>query len=160
MVKVEYQAVYAAEVAYVLKALTDKAFLDAYATEIGALRWDAASDGTHTSLQMTVPTTGVPAAFKRFVTPTVEITEARTWQVVGEQCSGIAAVDAAVGKREARVRGTLVLAPVPQGCRFTFSGDIEVNLRIVGDAAAVLIKDLIRKVLAQQTKVMQRCISS
>jgi hypothetical protein len=156
VVKVEYEAVYAADVAFVVKALTDQAFLDAYATEIGALRWDASTDGIHTRLRMTVPTTGVPAAFKRFVTPTVEIVEARTWVVSGERCTAAVTVDAAAGKREARVRGTISLVPLPQGCRFSFTGDIVVNLRLVGDAAALLIKDLIRRVLAQQTKVMQR----
>jgi hypothetical protein len=167
VVKVEYEAVYAADVSFVAKALTDQAFLDAYATEIGALRWAATTDGINTRLQMTVPTTGVPAAFKRFVTPTVEIVEVRTWDDMvprdgdmvardGERCSGRVSVDAAVGKREARIRGTIALVPVPEGCRFSFTGDIVVNLRLVGDAAALLIKDLIRRVLAQQTKVMQR----
>jgi Protein of unknown function (DUF2505) len=159
VVKVEYAADYGAGVPFARQALTDKAFLDAYATEIGALSWDATTDGSRTKLAMTVPTNGVPTAFKRFVTPTVEIVEARSWNAVGERCSGTVSVDAAVGKREARIRGTISLIPVAGGCRFRFAGDIAVNLRVVGDAAALLIRDLIRRVLAQQTKVMLRWIS-
>lgn len=162
MVSVGYQALYSAEVAFVREALTDKAFLDAYATEIGALRWDAtideAVDGIRTRLAMTVPTNGVPAAFKRFVTPTVDIVETRVWNAHG--VSGTVAVDAAVGKREARVRGTVALVPEAQGCRFTFAGDIVVNLRLVGEPAALLVKELVRKVLSQQTKVMERWITA
>jgi hypothetical protein len=170
MVSVEYQAFYSAEVAFVCEALTDRAFLDAYATEIGALRWDATidepGDGIRTRLAMTVPTNGVPAAFKRFVTPTVDIVETRVWNAhgvgvgVGVGVGGTVAVDAAVGKREARVRGTVALVPEVQGCRFTFAGDIVVNLRLVGEPAALLVKELVRKVLSQQTKVMERWIAA
>ena len=164
MVSVEYQAFYAADPAFVLKALTDRAFLDAYATEIGALRWDAAIDDEvdriRTRLSMNVPTTGVPAAFKRFVTPTVDIVETRTWNTAGDGTSGTVTVDAAVGKREARVRGTLSLVSEGEGCRFTFAGEISVNLRLVGEPAALLIKELIRKVLSQQTHVMERWVTA
>jgi hypothetical protein len=164
MVSVEYQAFYGADVAFVRNALTDKAFLDAYAIEIGALQWEATVDesagGIRTRLGMTVPTNGVPAAFKRFVTPTVDIVETRTWNPSGESIGGTVSVDAAVGKRAARVRGTLALVPEGLGCRFTFAGDIAVNLRLVGDPAALLIKELIRKVLSQQTKVMERWIAA
>ena len=163
MVTVDYEALYAADVTFVLESLTDKAFLDAYAAEIGALNWDASvdesADGVRTRLTMTVPTNGVPAAFKRFVTPTVDIVEARTWDAIAERCGGTVSVDAAVGKRRVQIRGTLALIPEAQGCKFTFSGEIDVNLRLVGDAAAVLVRELIRKVLSQQTKVMQRWIA-
>jgi hypothetical protein len=163
MVNVDYQALYGADIAFVRQALTDKAFLDAYATEIGALRWDVAIEetaaGLRTRLAMTVPTNGVPAAFKRFVTPTVDIVETRSWELPTESSRGTVSVDAAVGKRSARIRGTVSLVPEGQVCRFTFDGDIVVNLRLVGDPAALLIKELIRKVLSQQTKVMERWIT-
>jgi hypothetical protein len=158
MVRVEYQASYRQDADFVWKALTDEAFLAAYAKEIGALRSAVAisrtAEYTRTRVEMTVPTTGVPAAFKRFVTPTVDIVEERTWGSGDERFQGSASVDAAVGKRAARIRGGLALVPLAEGCHFTFAGDISVNLPLVGNAAAGLIRDLIRKVLSQQTKVL------
>lgn len=159
MVKVDYLASYSQDADFVWKALTDEAFLAAYATKIGALKSEVAvlrrAELTRTRVTMTVPTTGVPAAFKRFVTPTVDIVEVRTWGGGAQRFRGSATVDAAVGKRAVHIGGELALLAHGQGSQFTFNGDIAVNLRVVGDAAAVLIKDLIRSVLSQQTKVLE-----
>jgi hypothetical protein len=159
MVDVRYQASYSQDADFVWDALTDEAFLSSYATKIGALQADVGvertADYTRTRVQMTVPTAGVPAAFKRFVTPTVDITEIRTWPTGGNRFKGDVTVDAAVGKREVHIRGGVMLMPESEGCQFVFDGGIAVKLRLVGDAAAVLIRDLVKRVLTQQGKVLQ-----
>jgi hypothetical protein len=160
--RVEYEAVYASDIDFVLTTLLDEMFLAEYAKEIGALDWDIAVDRedvvSRTRLRLTVPTHGVPPLFKRFVSPTIEIIELREWSTAAPQGvrNGRLAVDATVSKRDARVRGVVALKSVPEGTRFSAVADISVNLPLVGDRAAGLIKDLIVRVLGQQTKVMGR----
>ena len=161
MARVEYEADYPGDIASVLATLVDEAFLADYAKEVGATDWDIAVDHqdevTKTRLRLTVPTYGVPPLFKRYVSPTVVITEVREWSGAAspDVRNGRLAVDASVSKREARVRGVVALTSVPTGTRFSASADISVNLPLVGDRAAGLIKNLILRVLAQQTKVME-----
>lgn len=167
MVNVEYEAVYTADVARVLAILTDKAFLAEYAKEIGATDWDIdveasgeATGGVRTRLRLSVPTDRIPAAFRRFVPPTLEIVEARDWPgTSGGELVGNVAVDTAVGKHDAQVRGTVALTAVPEGTRFSMTGDVVVHLPLVGGRAAGLLKDLIVRVLGNQTTVVNRWIT-
>jgi hypothetical protein len=161
--KVQYEAVYAADQGFVMDTLVDEAFLAAYAKEIGALDWDVAvdqtEDRTQTRLLMHVPTQGIPSLFRRFVPATLEIVETRSWPSA-TRGKGEVAVDAPVAKRDARVRGQLTLSPVDGGTRFEMSGDVSVSLPLVGERAAVQLKDLIVRVLGNQTTVMNRWIES
>jgi hypothetical protein len=164
--RVEYAAVYAAGINSVIAALVDKDFLAAYAQQIGATSWDItvdpAADSTRTQLRMTAPTHGIPALFRRFVPPTIEIVETRIWAAATDRDgrTGTVAVDAEIGRRDARVRGQVELTTQDGGTRFSMSGDVVVNLLVVGDRAAALVKDLIVRVLGDQTTVMNRWISS
>ncbi len=159
--KVQYETVYAAEPQLVMDALVDEAFLAAYAKEIGAVGWDIAVDRlddlTRSRLRLQVPTQGIPAMFKRFVPDTLEIVETRTWPVATPGRAEVA-VDAAVAKRDARVRGQALLTAVDGGTRFDLSGDVTVALPLVGGKAADQLKSLIVRVLGNQTTVMNRWI--
>lgn len=161
--QVQFEAVYAADPEFVMDALVDKAFLAAYAKEIGALDWeiavDQAEDRTQTRLQMNVPTAGIPSIFKRFVPSKLKIVETRTWPTA-TRGRGEVAVDAAVGGGNARVRGQLQLSRVDGGTRFDMSGDVSVSLPLVGDKAAAQLRDLIVRVLGNQSTVMNRWIES
>jgi hypothetical protein len=162
--KVEYEVVYPADQASVMAAFVNEAFLADYAKEVGALKWDVSieplEDATRTRLLLTVPTQGMPAMFKRFVPATLDILEVRTWPTTpaGEDIRAQVAVDAAVAKRDAKVRGIAVLAPVENGTSFAMTGDIAVRVPLVGDRAAALVKDLILRVLSKQTIAMNRWI--
>ena len=166
MVTVQYEAVYAGEVARVLTILTDEAFLAEYAKEIGATGWDInvdrQDDRTSSEVRLTVPTDRMPSLFRRFVPPSLEIVETRVWPATSPDNAGRrgdVAVDTAVGKRDARVRGRIALDPVEDGARFSMSGDVKVNLPLVGGQAATLLKDLIVRVLGNQTTVVNRWIT-
>ncbi len=166
MVSVRYVAIYPADVSFVMASLTSETFLAEYAAEVGALESDVSVEkvatDARTQVRMTVPTTGVPAPFTKLVTPTVEIVERRQWRAIGAapRSTGSVTVEAAVGRRSARVSGGLEVAPVAGGARFSVDGTITVNLRLLGDVAASLIRDLVGNVLKQQEKVMRRWIDA
>jgi hypothetical protein len=164
--RVRYEAVFAADVAFVMDALVDEAFLAAYAKEIGATDWEIAvdrlADLTRTRLRLTVPTQGIHAVFARLVTSTMEIVETRSWPAAhtyaaaqndGER-RAVVAVDAAFRRRDLRLRGVVVLAPVAAGTRFTISGVITVNVPVMASLAESMAKQLIGAALDTQTKVM------
>ena len=148
--------------------LTDEAFLVAYAHEVGALAHrvdvegaaDARTDRSRTRVAMTVATTGVPAALKRLVTPTVDITEVRTWvgscrrPLAGSACGG------RVGpRRDARVRGSALSSPertADAASRFGVDGKVSVGVPLLGDLAAGLVRDLVGSVIKRQSAVMDR----
>lgn len=161
MAKVQFSAVYAADAGFVRDTLTDEAFLAEYAKEIGALNWnitvDRPEDLIRTRLLMHVPTGGIPAIFKRFVPAELEIVETRTWLAATPGRADIA-VDAAVAKRDARVRGRAMLSPVVGDTHFEMSGDVSASLPLVGRQAADQLANLIVRVLGNQTTVLNRWI--
>ncbi len=160
----QYRACYAFGVATLLAVFVDEAFLEAYARELGAIDCTVAIEVgpelSRTELQMTVPTNGVPALFKRLVTPTVEITEVRHWPTSPDAAEkGSFAVDAAVGRRTARVHGALSLAAVAEHeTTFSAHGDIDVRVPFGRGVAVSLINDLVTRCLEKQTKVLKSWI--
>ena len=164
MAALHYEATYPAAFERVMSVLTDPDFLSAYAKEVGALAHDVAvarggaGFEVQTRVTMTVPTDGVPAVLKRLVTPTVEIIEVRTWQAADEtQCRGVLAVDASARGRSARVRGSLLLSSGSRGAtQFVVDGQSAVDVRLLGELAAALVKDLVGSVIKRQTLVMER----
>jgi Protein of unknown function (DUF2505) len=162
---IHYEARYAASAQHVFVVLTDEAFLDAYAKEVGALAYQVAveqgDDQVRTRVAMTVPTAGVPALLKRLVTPTIDLTEVRTWcaRAVDDCWRGSLAVDASARNRDAKVRADLVLEPANDASevtRFGVDGEVGVNVPLLGDLAASLVKDLVGSVIRRQTAVMER----
>ncbi|HEX4017029.1 MAG TPA: DUF2505 domain-containing protein, partial [Frankiaceae bacterium] len=146
-----------------------EAFLDAYAKEVGALAHqvsvERAAGQVRTRVAMTVPTAGVPAMFKRLVTPTIDLTDMRTWPAdpAPGGWHGALAVDAAARNRDAKVRAALVLEPGGsdlQATRFGVDGDVRVNVPLLGEPAAGLVKDLVASVIKRQSKVMERWLRS
>jgi hypothetical protein len=171
MTSIHYEATYPASAERIIGVLTDEAFLVAYAHEVGALahRVDveraaakrANEFEVRTRVAMTVATTGVPAALKRLVTPTVDITEVRTWVAPADgRWQGRLAVDASARGRAARVRGTLLLEPGTNGSsaasRFGVDGKVSVGVPLLGDLAAGLVRDLVGSVIKRQSAVMDR----
>jgi hypothetical protein len=163
MAAIHYEATYQAAVARVMGLLTDEGFLSAYAEEVGALshRVDVERhDGSvRTRVAMTVPTAGVPAVLKRLVTPTIDLVEVRTWSADGDvdRWHGSLAVDASARQRDAKVRAALTVEPGPSGVtRFGVDGNASVDVPLLGDLAAGLVKDLVGSVIRRQTAVMER----
>jgi hypothetical protein len=170
MAGIHYEATYLAPVERVMSVLTDESFLSAYAQEVGALSYEVgveregqeAGVPVRTRVAMTVPTSGVPAVFKRLVTATIDITEVRSWDAPdGNRWQGSLAVDASARQREAKVRGALVLEPRDSGAtRFGVDGKATVKVPLVGDLAAELVKDLVGSVIRRQSAVMERWLQA
>jgi hypothetical protein len=173
MAAIHYEATYAASARHVFGVLTDEAFLDAYAKEVGAVAhrvvvergFGPGGGQVRTRVAMTVPTAGVPAVFKRLVTPTIDLTDVRTWSAEpADDCwHGSLAVDASARNRDAKVRATLVLEPGrsgPDATRFGVDGDVSVNVPLLGEPAAALVKDLVASVIRRQSTVMQRWLQA
>jgi hypothetical protein len=166
MAAIHYEATYRAPVERVISVLTNESFLSAYAQEVGALSYevgveragDELDSPVRTHVAMTVPTSGVPAVFKRLVTATIDITEVRRWEAPADgRWKGSLAVDASARRRDANVRGALVLEPEDAGAaRFGVDGKASVNVPLVGDLAAELVKDLVGSVIRRQSAVMER----
>jgi hypothetical protein len=82
----------------------------------------------------------------------------------GRDASGLRqaalAVDAALGGKHARVRGTIVLTPYGPGSRFTVTGDVDVHLPPVSRVAAGQVVQLIRGVLERESAVVRRRLGS
>ena len=165
MAAIHYEATYAAVVQRVFDVLTDEVFLDAYAREVGALAHqvgvERSAEQVRTRVSMTVPTAGVPAVFKRLVTATIDLTEVRTWpaEAADDRRHGTLAVDASARNREAKVRAALVLEPGRSDAsvtRFGVDGDVNVNVPLLGEPAAALVKDLVASVIRRQSAVMER----
>jgi hypothetical protein len=169
MAAIHYEATYAASPERVFAVLTDEAFLDAYAKEVGAVAHrvavehgvESGADRVRTRVVMTVPTAGVPPILKRLVTPTIDLTEVRTWPAEATEVrwSGSLAVDASARGRDAKVRAALVLEPGRSGAdatRFGVDGTVTVNVPLLGDTAAALVKDLVASVIKRQSTVMER----
>ncbi len=165
MAAIHLEATYPASPQRVFDVLTDEAFLDAYAKEVGAVAHhvgvERADGQVRTRVAMTVPTTGVPAVFKRLVTPTIDLVEVRTWSTesVDGLMRGALTVDASARNRDAKVRATLLLEPARGGAeasRFGIDGEVSVNVPLLGEPAAALVKDLVASVIKRQSTVMER----
>ncbi len=172
MTAMHYEATYAASAEGVITLLTDEAFLAAYAQEVGAVgyrvgveRAESKAFPVRTRVEMTVPTAGVPAVLKRLVTPTIDITEVRVWTApAAERWRGSLAVDASARHRDAKVRGNLVLEPSANGAlettRFGVDGNVSVNVPLLGDVAAALVRDLVGSVIRRQSAVLERWLQA
>lgn len=162
MARIEYQVDYPAAAPDVLAVLTDEAFLDDYAREIGALRWTAGvtrvGGSPVTELDFAVRTDGIPSMFRGFVGASVDVRDRRAWTAPDDEGRQHAtlSVDAALGSKQARVRGTIVLAPEGTGSRFTAIGAVDVHLPPVSRVAAGHVVQLIRSVLERETAVVRR----
>jgi uncharacterized protein YndB with AHSA1/START domain len=168
MAAIHLEATYPASPQRVFDVLTDEAFLDAYAKEVGAVAHQVGverGDGqVRTRVVMSVPTAGVPAVLKRLVTPTIELTEVRSWpaSAVDGRWRGALTVDASARGRDAKVRAALLLEPGggSDTSRFGVDGEVSVNVPLLGEPAAALVKDLVASVIKRQSVVMERRLQS
>jgi hypothetical protein len=169
MTPLHYEAKYLGSAQRVFDVLTDEAFLNAYAEEVGAVAHqvgvERGEDRVLTRVAMTVPTAGVPAVLKRLVTATIDLTEVRTWsaRAVDDRWHGSLAVDASARNRDAKVRADLLLEPVvgdAAAARFGVDGTVSVNVPLLGDLAASLVKDLVGSVIRRQSVVMERWLQA
>ncbi len=166
MTKLAYEAIHAADVATVFPILTAAGFLEDCARQLGADTWTVAvtpgPPELTTQLDLRAPTRNIPATFRRFFGPHVNISEKRTWNAPaadGSRQGGLSAHALARG-HEAFVTGTLLLAPAQDAARFTVDADVTVRLGLLSDLAAAKVGELLASVLNDQTIVLDRWLTT
>lgn len=149
----------------VLGVLTDEAFLRDYAQALGAriesVDSDPADGSPRTTLQLVVPTLGIPAVFTRFVGREVAVADRRSWTADGDGGHrGVLQVETRILGRTAAVRGERRLRPTPQGTRPTVTGEAEVDAPVVGRQAEAAVRELAMVVLRREDDVLRRWLGS
>jgi hypothetical protein len=151
---------YPAEPSRVLDALTDPAFLQAWAAALGARVDDVAASGAdgsrRTRLRLGVPTRGIPPAFARFVGTEVTVEDERTWRSDGD--GGFAAdveVRARIFGRVALVRGRRTLTAEGGGTLSVTTAEVTVDAPVVGRQAEGAVGQLVGVVLRREAEVLR-----
>ena len=164
-VPIDHTATFPAGPDDVLAVLTDEAFLRDYAQALGARleSVDSSPDGgsPRTTLQLIVPTLGVPGVFSRFVGREVAVADRRSWTADDDGGHrGVLLVEARILGRTAAVRGERRLRPTPQGTRSTVTGEAEVDAPVVGRQAEAAVRELAMVVLRREDDVLRRWLGS
>ena len=149
----------------VLAVLTDEAFLRDYAQTLGARLESVESDPDHgsprTTLQLVVPTLGIPAVFTRFVGREVAVADRRSWTADDDGGHrGVLLVEGRILGRTAAVRGERRLRPTAGGTRSTVTGEAEVDAPIVGRQAEAAVRELAMVVLHREDDVLRRWLGT
>ncbi|MGK5113908.1 MULTISPECIES: DUF2505 domain-containing protein [unclassified Geodermatophilus] len=145
----------------VLAVLTDEGFLHDYAAalqaELQSVETAEVDGGPQTTLRLLVPTTGIPAAFTRFVGRELAVVDRRSWTPDGDSGHhGVVHVGAEVFGRTAVVRGERRLTPVEGGTRSTVTGEAEVDAPLIGRHAEAAVRQLVLVVLRREDEVLRR----
>ena len=140
----------------VVAALTDEGFVRAALADLGADVREVSVQGTTTRARYTVPTTGIPEAFARFVGDRVELTDVRTWTPDGEGATGTVLVTTTLFGRDVRLEGTRRVTP---GSTISSTGRSSVDAPFVGRKAEGAVDELAVVVLGKEAETLARRLS-
>ena len=150
-----FEFAFSAGVEAVHAVLTDPEFLREYAYKTESRQVSVSADGATTRVRRVMPTDAVPPFAKPFLGGEVPVSEVVTWGPRADDGSrsGDLAVDAAVGSRQARLRGTVRLEPSGSGCRLLADGDLRVKVPLVGAKLAPLVAQVLGGALRVQCEL-------
>ena len=150
-----FEFAFPAGVEAVFAVLTDPEFLREYAYKTESREVAVSARGGTTRVRRVMPTDAVPPFAKPFLGNEVPVQEVVTWQPpdADESRSADLAVDAAVGSRQARLRGRLLLEPTGSGSRLLAEGDVRVKVPLVGAKLAPLVEQVLRGALRVQCEL-------
>ncbi|SDO63839.1 Protein of unknown function [Klenkia soli] len=135
----------------VVDTLTDESFVRAALADLGAQVKDVTVDGTTTTARYSVPTTGIPEAFARFVGDRVELTDVRTWTVNGDSATGTVLVTTTLFGRDVRLEGERRITP---GSTISSTGRSHVDAPFVGRKAEGSVDQLAVVVLGKEAATL------
>ena len=139
-----------------VETLTGEAFVRAALAELGADIREVTVEGTTTRARYTVPTTGIPEAFARFVGDRVEVTDVRTWTPDGDGATGTVLVTTTLFGRDVRLEGERRITP---GSTITSTGRSSVDAPFVGRKAEGGVDQLAVVVLRKEAETLARQLS-
>jgi hypothetical protein len=137
MTDVRYQGGFAADATVVFALLTDKPFLGAFATQMGASahKVSVTHRGGHTTVTLTwtVSTDPVPRLFRPFLGgSTFDVVESTAWRGPRTDGSrnGDVTLTARVGTRQGQMRGSLLLDNAADGAQLELDGVVTLETPI------------------------------
>jgi hypothetical protein len=121
-----------------------------------ALRYDVGIDetddgGASVRIDRTVPAE-VPDFVKKLVGETIDVRQTEEWSAPDAEGRRTADVRIEVVGQPARMTGTIVLEPTPEGCRETVNGQVKVSIPFLGGK----IEPEISKSIVTAIKVEQK----
>lgn len=127
--------------------LTDESFVRAALADLGADVREVTVEGTTTRARYTVPTTGIPEAFARFVGDRVEVTDVRTWTPDGDGATGTVLVTTTLFGRDVKLEAQRRITP---GSTITSTGNSKVDAPFIGRKAEGAVDELAVVVLKKE----------
>ncbi|MEI4278496.1 DUF2505 domain-containing protein [Klenkia terrae] len=131
--------------------LTDESFVRAALADLGADVREVTVEGTTTRARYTVPTTGIPEAFARFVGDRVEVTDVRTWTPDGDGATGTVLVTTTLFGRAVKLEAQRRITP---GATITSTGNSKVDAPFVGRKAEGAVDELAVVVLRKEAATL------
>lgn len=120
------------------------------AQHVSSCTVDVAEDGS--SLAVTVdqrrPSDGIPGFARKFVGEEIHIVQKERWSGATE-----AVLDVAIPGKPGHMKGTVTLRPDGEGTVETVSGDLKVNIPMVGGKIEKLIRELLGEALRAEHRV-------
>lgn len=155
----EHTNTYDSPVEEVRAMLLDAGFREEVCTYIRAVEHDVTVDdttpGTTTvRVKQTQVPRKIPSFAQKLVGDTVEIVQEETW--TAPDAAGFAME---IPGKPGHLRGQISLRPTATGCDEVFSGDLKVNIPLVGGKLEGVIGDLLKKALTAEGHVGREWLS-
>ena len=147
--------VYEAPLDTVARMLSDPAFREEVCVEIGATSYDVTIDGDSSAKDVTIdmqlPTEGIPSFAKKFVGATTTVVQAESWSTPGH-----GDVKVTIPGKPGEMVGTAVLVEKDGVTTETVELEIRVRIPLVAGRIEDLISKLLSKSLQAEHRVGQR----
>lgn len=119
----------------------------------------ATVDGVDDTMSVRVdhkrPSEGIPSFAKKFVGDTIHILQQEEWSSATD-----ATLDVIIPGRPGHLKGTITLRPDGDGTVETVSGELRVNIPLVGGKIEVLIAELLEHALQTEHRVGSAWLAS
>jgi hypothetical protein len=109
---------------------------------------DRSGDAMSVRVDQKRPSEGIPSFARKFVGDTIHILREEDWSSPTD-----AALDVSIPGKPGRLRGTVTLRPDGSGTAKTVSGDLRVDIPLVGGKVEVLIAELLEHALEAEQRV-------
>lgn len=148
---------YPADPATVHAMLTDEAFLDRAAVEMGAVEHSVAVTADTTTVDAALQ---APAPVRAFLGPHLRLRTETTWGLAAGDGSRSGALRITVPGSPVLVRATARLAPAASGTTIEYEGDLDVSVPLLGPAIEQQAAPEVLAALAAQERAGRRWLAA
>ena len=151
---ITHRHVFAADVSRVMAMFADEEFARQRAHAGGASGSDVVVDGDldgefTVSIRRIVPSASIPSEFRSFVGRDLTVRYVEAWQAPdGDDRVGTFALE--IVGAPGHARGALGVAPVPGGAEFIATGEVAVNVPLIGGMIERAVADAVRDGLSKE----------